>query len=220
MLESKLLFRIKFFFNYLHRGIEFCGKHPFATGLFALLSLLGIVFSIIGFKLDRNDATFTTNQVMVIGKKIDNIDEKIDSSWQETLVLKKRGELKSKPVNLTMLAESVVKKLEESRFLQYKKSIPRLILGRLRNHTESENISMQFLYDVMSEKILNTGLVRIVDKSSKKGDFDIMSNVTLYSSRELDKVTEKNVITYTLVLKIYSPEGEQLGQWSEALNHS
>lgn len=212
MLKSKLLFRIKSFSNSLHKGIEFCGKHPFAIGLLALLSLFGIIFSITGFKLDRHNAIFTTSQIMVI-------DKKNDLACQEKLALKKKIKLKPKPVNLTMLAESVVNKLEESRFLQYKKNKPRLIVGLVSNNTESANISMQLLNDVISEKILNTGLVRIVDRSSKKGDFDIISHTTLYSTRELDKVTEGNVITYTLVLKFYSPEGEQLGIWSETLDH-
>lgn len=44
-------------------AVEFCGKHPFATGLFALLGIAGLGFSMYGFSLDREDAIVTGNQI-------------------------------------------------------------------------------------------------------------------------------------------------------------
>jgi len=58
-------------------AIEFCGKHPFVTGLFAIMSLLGLVLSVIGYRLDRDEAQSTTNQVQRVENKIDKINSAI-----------------------------------------------------------------------------------------------------------------------------------------------
>ncbi|WP_156776869.1 hypothetical protein [Nitrococcus mobilis] len=58
-----------------HAFVEFCGRHPFATGLFALLSVAGLILSIVGYYLDRQEATSTTGQVLRIEEKIDTISE-------------------------------------------------------------------------------------------------------------------------------------------------
>ncbi len=39
----------------VHRGVECCGKHPFATGLFALIGIIGFIFSIYGYQKDRSE---------------------------------------------------------------------------------------------------------------------------------------------------------------------
>lgn len=57
----------------IHRAIEFCGKHPFVTGLFALLSLFGLALSVIGYQLDREEAKSTTVQVQRVEEKLDKI---------------------------------------------------------------------------------------------------------------------------------------------------
>jgi len=82
--------------NYLKRSIqrpllslrtfvEFCGKHPFATGLFALLSIIGLVVSIIGYQKDREEALTTTEQVDLAHQKLNEIVTKLDApsrDWQ------------------------------------------------------------------------------------------------------------------------------------------
>jgi hypothetical protein len=47
----------------VHRAIELMGKHPFVTGLLALLGILGFIISVAGFQLDRKEATETTAQI-------------------------------------------------------------------------------------------------------------------------------------------------------------
>jgi len=44
-------------------AVEFCGRHPFATGVFALLGIAGLGFSMYGFSVDREDAIVTGNQI-------------------------------------------------------------------------------------------------------------------------------------------------------------
>ena len=62
-----------------HKAIEFCGKHPFVTGLFAILSLAGLILTIIGYRLDRDEAQSTATQVQRVEEKIDKISSSIDT---------------------------------------------------------------------------------------------------------------------------------------------
>lgn len=58
-------------------GIEFCGKHPFATGLFALVGVLGLMVSIYGFSLDRVEARETGDQIVDLDEKVDVLNTEI-----------------------------------------------------------------------------------------------------------------------------------------------
>lgn len=67
---------------YIHRGVEFCGKHPFATGLFAILSLIGLVLTIVGYNLDRSESIATTKQIQQVKNEIrasSKVDQEIFS---------------------------------------------------------------------------------------------------------------------------------------------
>lgn len=55
------------------RFVEFCGRHRFLTGLFALLSVAALLLSIVGYRLDRQEATDTSTQVQRVEEKIDMI---------------------------------------------------------------------------------------------------------------------------------------------------
>lgn len=58
--------------------VEFLGKHPFATGLLALLSIFGLIFSIAGYRVDRDYAEATTMQVELVERKLDDIAKTIN----------------------------------------------------------------------------------------------------------------------------------------------
>ncbi len=62
------------------KAIEFCGKHPFATGLLAILGIIGFMISIKGYSVDRDEAASTTKQVESVSNQIKTLDEKIGSS--------------------------------------------------------------------------------------------------------------------------------------------
>lgn len=61
----------------IKQGIEFCGKHPFATGLFALIGVFGLFVSIYGFVLDRGEANETERQITELDEKVRNLDTNI-----------------------------------------------------------------------------------------------------------------------------------------------
>jgi len=66
------------FLTLLKKGVEFCGKHPFATGLFAILGIIGLIISLKGYNRDRQEAEATTNQVDSVARQIQNIDTKLE----------------------------------------------------------------------------------------------------------------------------------------------
>jgi hypothetical protein len=66
--------------------VEMCGRHPFATGLFALIGLAGLAFSVFQFAVDQRQnaedgkiATATLNKVSTTQKSLASVDEKLDS---------------------------------------------------------------------------------------------------------------------------------------------
>jgi hypothetical protein len=72
-LETKYKFSKIIFYDTLGNiriAIEYIGKHPFVTGLMVLLSVVGLAISIIGFKLDRDDAKSTEEGIKCFNKKL------------------------------------------------------------------------------------------------------------------------------------------------------
>ena len=74
-------------FGQLHRAIEFCGKHPFVTGLLAILGLFGLWLTIVGYSKDREDAASTTNQISEVSEQLEEIDGKIGESYRQGIFL-------------------------------------------------------------------------------------------------------------------------------------
>ena len=114
------------------------------------------------------------------------------------------------------LAENVTDKMLSSRLVQsWGNKRPRLIVGILVNNTDNENIRMADLHDRIQEVILNSGLVRVVDKSATSFDYVIKSELT--SSRQYGKSNQEQVF-YTLQLKMFKLDGELMGQWSDDMS--
>lgn len=59
----------------IKNAVEFCGRHPFATGLLSLLSVFGLLFSFYSFALDRDDANSSRNQVADLQETIARLEE-------------------------------------------------------------------------------------------------------------------------------------------------
>ncbi len=111
------------------------------------------------------------------------------------------------------LAETVTNKMLASKFVQsWGRKKPRLIVGTLVNNTDNENIRMTDIHDRIQETILNSGLVRIVDKSATDFDYIIKSELT--STRQYGK-DGKELVYFTLQLKMFTLMGELKGQWSD-----
>jgi hypothetical protein len=55
----------------LVKFIEFCGKHPFATGLFAVLGALGFAFSVYAFGIDRSESKSTQTAIESVERQVE-----------------------------------------------------------------------------------------------------------------------------------------------------
>ena len=75
------------FLGLIHSAIELCGKHPFATGLFAILGIIGLAVSIVGYKKDREEAVQTTDQVAGVSEQIEKLEGKIGKAYREGIFL-------------------------------------------------------------------------------------------------------------------------------------
>lgn len=130
---------------------------------------------------------------------------------------KSRGHLQAK---LTMadyvaLAETVTNKMLASRLVQkWGNKRPKIIASIPRNNTDDENIRMKDLHDRIQEVLLNSGILRVVDKSATSFDYIIKSELT--STRQYGK-DGKQLVHYTLQLKMFTLMGELVGQWSDDL---
>ena len=112
-------------------------------------------------------------------------------------------------------AEKVTNKMLTSTVVQsWGKKKPKLIVGRLKNNTDNENIRMQDVHDRIQETIFNSGLVRIVDESATSFDYIIKTELT--NTRQLGKDGQE-LAYFTLQLKMFSLSGELMGQWSDDL---
>lgn len=113
------------------------------------------------------------------------------------------------------LAENVTNEMLASSFVQsWGSKKPRLIVGVLVNNTDDESIRMKDVHDRIQETILNSGLVRVVDKSATSFDYVIKSELT--STRQYGD-SGKELVYYTLQLKMFTIMGELKGQWSDDL---
>lgn len=111
------------------------------------------------------------------------------------------------------LAETVTNKMLSSNFVRdWGKSRPKLIVGDLQNNTDNEGIRMKDLHDRIQETIFNSGLVRVVDQSATEFDYVIKSELT--STRQYGS-GGKELVHFTLQLKMFTLMGELMGQWSD-----
>lgn len=112
-------------------------------------------------------------------------------------------------------AEKVTNKMLTSSVVQsWGNNRPRLIVGRLVNNTDNENIRMSDLHDRIQETIFNSGLVRVVDKTATS--FDYIVNTELTSTRQYGRDGQE-LAYFTLQLKMFKLDGELMGQWSDDL---
>lgn len=128
-----------------------------------------------------------------------------------------RGHLQAEltMADYTDLAEKVTNKMLASQFVQsWGSKKPRLILAQLRNNTDNENIRMADIYDRITETLLNSGIVRMVDKSAVSFDYVVRSELS--SNRQYGSDGQQ-LVGYKLELKMFTIDGEMKGQWSGTL---
>lgn len=115
----------------------------------------------------------------------------------------------------TAFAEKVTNKMLASKLVQsWGRKRPRLVVGRMRNNTDNESIRIQDVYDRITETILASGLVRLLDKSATA--FDYVVNTELSSTRQYGPGGEE-LAYFKLEFKMFKLDGEMVGQWSDVL---
>lgn len=115
----------------------------------------------------------------------------------------------------TELSETVTNKMLSSKLVQsWGQKKPRLILAKLRNNTDNESIRMQDIYDRITETLLNSGLVRLVDTSATSFNYVVRSELS--SNRQYGSDGQE-LVGYKLELKMMTIDGEMKGQWSGLL---
>lgn len=128
-----------------------------------------------------------------------------------------RGHLQAEltMADYTELAEKVTNKMLTSSLVQgWGSRKPRLILAKLRNNTDNENIRMADIYDRITETLLNSNTVRLVDQSATSFDYVVRSELS--SNRQYGAAGEE-LVGYKLELKLFTISGEMKGQWSGTL---
>lgn len=115
----------------------------------------------------------------------------------------------------TAFAEKVTNKMMASKLVQkWGDKRPKLVVGQMRNNTDNEGIRMQDVYDRITETILGSGLVRLMDKSATS--FDYVVNTELSSTRQYGERGEE-LAYFKLEFKMFTLSGEMVGQWSDVL---
>lgn len=127
-----------------------------------------------------------------------------------------RGHLQAEltMADYTDLAEKVTNKMLDSRLVEGWRKKPRLILAKLRNNTDNENIRMADIYDRITETLLNSDTVRLVDQSATSFDYVVRSELS--SNRQYGSDGQQ-LVGYKLELKLFTISGEMKGQWSGSL---
>lgn len=128
-----------------------------------------------------------------------------------------RGHLQAEltMADYTELAEKVTNKMLSSQLVQsWGSRKPRLILAKLRNNTDNENIRMADIYDRITETLLNSSTVRLVDQSATSFDYVVRSEL---SSNRQYGAKGQELVGYKLELKLFTISGELKGQWSGTL---
>ncbi|MCK5831878.1 MAG: hypothetical protein KAH20_16425 [Methylococcales bacterium] len=115
----------------------------------------------------------------------------------------------------TAFSEKVTNKMMSSRLVQgWGQNRPKLVVGKMRNNTDNESIRIQDIYDRITETILGSGLVRLMDQSATS--FDYVVNTELSSTRQYGNDGEE-LAYFKLEFKMFTIDGEMVGQWSDIL---
>lgn len=113
------------------------------------------------------------------------------------------------------LAEKVTNKMLSSKLVQkWGDKQPKVITATPTNNTDNENVRMSDLHDRIQETLFGSGIIRVVDKTATEFDYVIKTELT--STRQYGK-GGKELVHYTLQLKMFTLMGELQGQWSDDL---
>jgi hypothetical protein len=110
-------------------------------------------------------------------------------------------------------AEGMTDQILVSKAAAWNGNKPRMVVGDIDNTTDDENIRAVDLYDGIQEKLIESGMVRVMDRSATDFDYVIKSAIT--STRQREAATNQELVFYTMKMKMFTLDGELVGQWSD-----
>lgn len=113
--------------------------------------------------------------------------------------------------DIIAMSESLTTKMLQHRVFNGSKT-PRVVVGKITNNTHDENLRVQDLHDRLQEVLLNSGQVRVLDRSANSFDYIMSTEITSSNHRASDG---QRKVDYTVKIKLFSLSGELIGQWSD-----
>lgn len=92
---------------------------------------------------------------------------------------------------------------------------PRLVVARIKNKTDDENIPEEMIYDKIKGIILDSGAARIVSKNSNKIDYILHGVLSNTGEKNYKK---DHIRQFRVSLVLSDLEGEELGHWDDQIN--
>ena len=111
--------------------IEMCGRHPFATGLFALLSVFGLVFSLVAFSVDQSHSQRDAEETAVIKKTLARVEGTVGIIASPKQEPENFDPIESTPLEISTITDNAV--------------FPKQYMGQSRAWIQ-ENIGESFSY--------------------------------------------------------------------------
>jgi len=126
-----------------------------------------------------------------------------------------RAHLESK-LNMTDLMSSAErltdKMLSSDAITSWGDKRPRLIVGKIRNRSDIDNIPEEELYERVQSIIIESGVARVVDTSATNFDYILTGVIGSTTQRGEDGQEQRQ---FRITLKMSSIDGELLGSWQD-----
>lgn len=117
--------------------------------------------------------------------------------------------------DIIAFAENLTNKMLSTPVISKAKKPPRIVVRNLRQNTHDENLRVQDIQDRIQEVLLNSGAVRVLDSSATNFDYIMQSEITDIVTRAPDG---QKLVDYTMKIKLFTLDGELVGQWSDDLS--
>ena len=111
-----------------------------------------------------------------------------------------------------VLASQVTEKMLSFREVQSWKKRPLIVVAVPENTTHDPNIITEDLQDEIVNKILDSGVARIIDESSVSSGYDYIIKTTITDTVQWSSDGSR-LTYYTCKLQLLSLRSERLGQW-------
>ena len=114
--------------------------------------------------------------------------------------------------DIIAMSENLTNKMLQHRVFAGATQSPRIVVGKITNNTHDENLRVIDLHDRLQEVLLNSGQVRVLDRSANSFDYIMHTEITSGSHSSSDG---QRKVDYTVKIKLFKVNGELIGQWSD-----